>query len=430
MPLNRPSVLFAAALPAMLVVGYMHRPAISLDVGYMQWPAISKEIERTLEKWRHGVSSPHEDVMAYDTGRVTRGEIRKVVTGTGIVKPLVSVLVGSQLSGQIAELKASFNSEVKAGDVLATLDDASFASRVTQARAELALAQSALLNQEAALAKAQALYEHAEKTSERQNALVRSRTTTASSVDAAERDVLVAKSEIEIAKAQIAGAKSTVAHREAQLEQALIDLEHTKIRAPISGIVLSRLVEVGQTVAASLQSPELFRIAQNLTRIQIEAQIGEAEIGGVKQGNPVSFTVDAFPEDRFAGEVSAVRLAPNIDQNIVTYTVVIDVDNADLRLYPGMTATVKIETAKRENVARVPLDALRFAPEDVTAEQGEGQPAGPREKSVWVQNGPGGELQARPIRVGLSDGRYAEIAEGDLPEGSDVVLRRQQPAQE
>ncbi len=349
------------------------------------------------------------------TFSVSKGEVRQTVTGTGAVRPLKSVLVGSQLSGQIADIKASFNSEVRAGDVLAILDDESFRSRVTQAKAELAAARAAHRTADGALLKAKAASAHAASVLNRQEALVKSNAGRQASLDDAKRDLEVAASEIVMAEAQAANAAAVVEHREALLQQAEIDLERTQIRAPISGIVLSRMVEVGQTVAASLQSPELFRIADRLDRIQIDAQISEAEIGEVRAGNSVTFTVDAYPDVAFVGEVSEVRLAPSSEQNIVTYTVVIDATNPDRKLYPGMTASVRIEVGKRIAALRIPSEAIGLR------HSAAGEERQPGLETIWVDAG-NGKAQARDIRLGLSDGRFTEILDGDLSEGDTVIL--------
>lgn len=399
---RKDSYLFAAALPSLVAAAYL------------SWPSVGD--------WFH--SAEKETVAAqYETETVLRGDIRRIVTGSGIVKPLVSVLVGSQVSGQITAIHATHNSRVNAGDVIAVIDDKTFKSRVEQASAELAFAKSALKNQEAGLEKAKALHAHARKAAQRQKALIGSKNTTLVNVEQSQRDLDVAETEIAIADAAIEGARATVANREALLEQAQIDLERTRIRAPIAGVVLSRLVEVGQTVAASLQSPELFRIAQDLTRMQIEAQIGEAEIGGVRTGHSVSFSVDAYPDEQFSGRVSAVRLAPNVDQNIVSYTVLIDVGNADSRLFPGMTANVKIETAHKQNVVRLPLESLRFAPDEVSVLPVH-DPSETGLKGVWLVNETSGKIERRPVRVGISDATHTELAFGDVAEGSHIIVKK------
>jgi HlyD family secretion protein len=314
--------------------------------------------------WMLGLGQASRGAISYDTAEATRGAIRRIVSTSGPVRAVITVSVGSQLSGQIQEIAADFNSEVKPGQVLARLDAKTFEARVAQARADLAAAEAAVRNQEAALAKAEAVLRQTGRAIERQRALADRRIASQSTLDTAIRDEEVAKAELSVARAQIESAKATVAQRRAQLAQAQIDLDRTEIRSPIDGTVISRTVDRGQTVAASLQAPELFKIAQDLRQIQIEAQVNEADIGAVAEGNAVAFTVDAYPERRFEGKVAQVRLAATELQNVVTYTVIVEAANEDRRLFPGMTANVEIETDTRENVLRVPNDALRFRPRE------------------------------------------------------------------
>ncbi len=315
---------------------------------------------------RPGGSSVAKPEFIYETAPVSRGSVRKRVQTSGTVRPLVTVLVGSQLSGQIKTLKADFNSEVAEGDVLALLDDKTHVARVEQAAADLEMAKAQLANQQAALEKATSILKQAEKQSARAQDLGSRGITAQVQLDTAVRDAEVARAEISVAKAQIDSARANVIQRQAMLSQTKIDLERTQIRAPISGIVVSRLVEIGQTVAASLQAPELFRISQDLRRIRIEAQVNEAEIGGVSRGNPVAFRVDAYPGRLFEGKVSQIRLSATEEQSVVTYTVVVEASNDDMKLFPSMTANVEIETDKRDNVQRVPAEAIRYRPRGAT----------------------------------------------------------------
>jgi HlyD family secretion protein len=300
--------------------------------------------------------------MSYDTATVAKGSIRRIVATSGPVRALVTVSVGSQISGQIETLKVDFNSEVKAGDVLATIDDRTFAARVAQAKGDVEAARAALTNQEAALNKSNAVKDLSERTLDRQEILQKKGFATTAALDTANRDVTVANADIEVAKAQIGSARAVISQREASLRQAEIDLERTKIVAPVNGTVISRSIDVGQTVAASLQAPELFKIAQDLRKIRIEAQVNEADVGAVAEGNPVTFTVDSYPERTFEGKVTQVRLAATELQNVITYTVIIEASNNDRKLFPGMTANVQIEVAKKDDILRVPNDALRFRP--------------------------------------------------------------------
>ena len=314
-----------------------------------------------------GFGGSGDSALAYETAEISQGDIRRLVTTSGPVRAVVTVSVGSQLSGRIDKLSADFNSEVKEGDLLALLDDKTFAARVAQARSDLVAAKAGLANQEAARVKAEAMLRNAKRLLERQETLASKGVASTATLDTAIRDVDVAVADIAVIDAQIENAKATIEQREAALKVAEIDLERTRILSPIDGTVISRTVDVGQTVAASLQAPELFKIAQDLRRIQIEAQVNEADVGAIREGNPVEFTVDAYPEDRFRGSVSQVRLAATELQNVVTYTVIIEARNDDRRLYPGMTANVQIETARRHGVLRISNDALRFRPRELAA---------------------------------------------------------------
>jgi HlyD family secretion protein len=314
--------------------------------------------------------------LAYDTAEVTYGPIRKFVSTSGPVRALVNVSVGSQLSGQISELKADFNSEVKAGDELAVIDDKTFVAKVAQAKADLAAAKAMLTNQEAAQIKAQAIERNAGRLMSRQQTLAGKGIAAITTLDNATRDAEVAAAEVAVAGAQVENARATIAQRQAQLAQAEIDLERTRIRSPIDGTVIARTVDIGQTVAASLQAPELFKIAQDLRRICIEAQVSEADIGEVVAGSAVDFTVDAYPQRRFQGRVAQVRLGGTELNNVVTYIVIIDAANDNRTLLPGMTASAKIEAAKLDRALRLPNDALRFKP------RGEAVPLSARDRAM------------------------------------------------
>lgn len=296
------------------------------------------------------------------TVEVTRGAVRRVVATSGAVRALGTVEVGSQLSGQIGELNVDFSSEVKQGGVLARIEPSTFETKVREAEAGLALARAGITVQEATIARAEANLTKAKADLNRSQQLVARGVTTEAAQDAAVAAEQAAVADVAIARAQLENARATLLQRQATLDSAKIDLERTFIRAPIDGVVIARTTEVGQTVAASLQAPILFTIAQDLTRVQIDAQVDEADIGQVAQGNPVTFTVDAYPDLKFTGVVSQIRLAPTALANVVTYTVVIDAENPMQRLLPGMTANVEIETGTREGVLLLANEALRFQP--------------------------------------------------------------------
>jgi HlyD family secretion protein len=321
--------------------------------------------------WLLSPNASGDKGVVYETVPATKGQIRKIVSTSGPVRALVTVSVGSQLSGQVEKVLVDFNSEVKPGDILATIDAQTFAARVAQAKADIEAAEAALANQEAALEKAKAVLQAAETNVARQQGLAEKRLSPQLTLETAVRDRDVARADITVAQAQVASARATIAQRKAALDQATIDLERTDIRSPIDGTVISRTVDPGQTVAASLQAPELFKIAQDLSRIRIEAQVNEADVGAVSEGNAASFTVDAYPDRQFEGRVTQVRLAATELNSVVTYTVIIEAANEGRKLFPGMTANVMIVSDTRDGTLRISNDALRFRPKtEVAAARG------------------------------------------------------------
>jgi HlyD family secretion protein len=313
---------------------------------------------------------------AYRLAKVDRGGITSVVSATGTLNPVVSVQVGSQVSGQIKELYADFNSQVKKGQLIARIDPDSFALRVNQAMADLEAARATVLTQRANIvalqvevARAKVTLADAEREYKRNQMLMEKNFISAAvldkskaTYDAMQEQVRSAQAQVAVGEAQARNVEALVRQREAQLAQARVDLERTSIRAPVDGVVVKKSVEPGQTVAASLQAPELFVIAQDLREMQVDTSIDEAEVGRVGVGQTATFTVDSFPGRTFRGSVAQVRKAAQVVQNVVTYTAVVTAANPDLSLFPGMTANVRIVTATRENVLRVPNAALRFRP--------------------------------------------------------------------
>lgn len=293
---------------------------------------------------------------------VSRGAIERSISATGSVQALVTVDVSSQLSGQISQVNVDFNSEVKNGDLLAMIDPRTFASRVASAEANLAIAKATIGVQEANSMKAQALRDQAMRALERQKALIANRTTSEATLDLAQTQYETALSDVQIAAAQISNARAAVSQKEAELAQAKLDLDRTAIRTPIDGVVIARNIDPGGTVAASLQAPVLFQIAQDLKQIEILVLVDEADIGAIETGQAVTFTVDAFPNRVFDGKVAQVRIAGKTTSNVVTYTVVVGAQNPQQKLLPGMTATVRIITGTRSEVLRLPNDAVRFTP--------------------------------------------------------------------
>jgi HlyD family secretion protein len=322
--------------------------------------------------------------------KVDKGAITASVSATGTLNPVVSVSVGSQVSGQLKELFADFNQEVKKGQLIARIDPETFEYRVRQSQADVDAARANILTQEANIAAQTAEVARAEfnagetkRDFERKKTLVEKRFIAESERDKAESVMNAALAQVQTAKAQLAVAQAqskniaaVVAQREAALAQAKIDLERTAIRSPVDGIVVKRSVEPGQTVAASLSAPELFVIAQNLTDMQVDTSIDEAEIGRVRLGQRATFTVDSFQGRTFTGEVKQIRKAATVISNVVTYTVVISATNPDLTLLPGMTANVKLVIAQRDAVLRVPNAALRYRPPGATDEPADSAKAG------------------------------------------------------
>ncbi len=319
-----------------------------------------------------GIESSSEAAIGqYVTKPAVVGTIQRSVSASGSVRPLITVDIGSQLSGQVAEMLADYNDEVAEGQLLARIDPQTFATRVKQAEAELAVSRAQVTVQQASITRAKAQLREAERTLARQKDLEKRGNVSISALEASETAYTTTQADLVSAEAQLENANATVVQREAALDQARIDLARTEIRSPIKGTVIARSVDVGQTVAASLQAPVLFQLAQDLSEIQVEASVDEADIGTVRSGNRVVFGVDAFPDRSFDGVVKQVRLAPLEEANVVTYTVVISASNTDRALLPGMTANVEIFTGEKDNVLRVANEALRYRPSNPPADVAE-----------------------------------------------------------
>jgi HlyD family secretion protein len=337
----------------------------------------------------------------FRTEKVTRGDVVMAVTSTGTVNPVTTVLVGTQVSGTIKEIYVDFNSPVKKGQLIARIDPALFEAQVNQARANL-------LSAKANLEKAQATSVDAKRTMERNKELLSKNLIAQSDFDTAETNY-------ETAKASVSAAKAQVVQTEAALSLAETNLYYTKIVSPVEGIVVSRNVDVGQTVAASFQTPTLFSIAQDLTKMQIDANVDESDIGNIKVGQDVEFIVDAYTDITFKGSVWQVRNAPITVQNVVTYDVVIKVDNPELKLKPGMTANVSIITAIKKDVLKIPNAALRFSPSEKGVQAPEKKGPG-----IWILEK---EQPMRiPVSTGISDGSYTELVSGEIREGQEVII--------
>ncbi len=386
--------------------------------------------------WTRGANG----APAFRLAKVERGDLLVTVTATGTVQPVTQVQVGTQVTGTVQKLFADFNSRVKAKEVVAQIDPAPFKARVDQDRANLLRAQADVERVKANLVQAQ-------KELARSRELARRELVSASDLDAATAayDSLVAQ--VKVAEASVNQAQST-------LQISEVNHGYTTIVSPIDGLVISRNVDVGQTVAASLQAPTIFVIADSLKKIQVQASVAEADIGKIAAGQEVTFTVDAWRERPFKGQVSQIRLSPTTVQNVVTYTVMIDAENPEEKLLPGMTASASFLVARHEAVLKVPNAALRFTPppelaggEDAAAAKAPGGGSGPasaggggggrrpegggsgsgrgergrgRGGRVWVQV-PGGGLKAVPIFPGATDGAFTQVVKGELAEGQEIV---------
>lgn len=424
---------------------------------------------------------------SFRTAPVTKGPVVAAISATGALNAVITVLVGSQVSGNIKELTVDFNSIVKKGQVIARIDPELFQAQVNQAKAQVDAAKAAFANQEATVektradlanvraalasaraqtAKAQVSVVDGKRNVGRQQELRSKELVAQSDLDAAQVQydsalaqydanvaqehaqaaaVTSAEAQLKVSQAMLESAKAQVAQNQANLRQSEINLEHTVIVAPVDGVVVSRTVDVGQTVAASLQAPTLFTIAQDLTKMQVDTNVAEADVGRVNVGQQATFTVDAFPGRTFRGEVVQVRKAAQVLQNVVTYDVVVSAPNNDQVLLPTMTANVRIVTDTKEDVLRVPNAALRFRPPGVEAEQrerpggggqrpggGAGPGAGPGGREggakasvtrgrVWVLDATG-KPKAIPIQLGISDGTTTEVTGGELADQQQVLV--------
>jgi HlyD family secretion protein len=342
---------------------------------------------------------PDEEKPKWVMAKVDQGAIVQRVAANGTLNPVELVNVGTQISGTVLKLHVDFNQPVKAGQLLAELDPAILEAQIRQSEANLASARAVLNNAELAL---------------KRNENLKSRGFVSDgALDGLRKDV-------ETARAQ-------VAQIEAQISRDRTNLGYSKVRSPIDGIVVNRGIDVGQTVAASFQTPTLFQIARDLRRMQIDTSVSEADVGPIQPGQPVRFTVDAFREQEFTAKVRMVRLNPTTQQNVVTYNVVIDVDNKDGILLPGMTAQVSIVTNRKERVLRIPAAALRFRPPEADATAAAAAPPEKgRRASAQVPRihviGESGALVPKEIKIGITDGRFTEVLEG-LAEGDEVVVR-------
>jgi len=408
-----------------------------------------------------------QSAVQYRTATAQHSDINVTISATGNPNPVVTVQVGSEVSGIILALNADFNTKVTKGQLVARIDPAPFQAKVDQAQAYVDTAKAAVVNAEAGVQKAQAAIQAAKATlaSGKANVVkaqaaeqdaktkagrrvqlnkegiidkedVETAETTSQSAaadevamsaqqDASADNVKVAQADLRVAQTQLAENQAQVKQFTAALQSAQLDLDHTMIRAPVDGVVVSRNVDVGQTVAASLAAPTLFLIAQDLTKMQVDTNVSEADVGRVVVGQPATFTVDAYPGRVFTGAVTSIRQAAINVSNVITYDVVIGVSNADLKLFPGMTANVKILVDQRKNVLTVPNAALRYHPASQTttvpASTSAGRKTTAPEQAVWIL-----DADNKPERIqvttGASDGNYTEVTSGTLKDGDRVIV--------
>lgn len=365
--------------------------------------------------------------LEIETEELVRRDLERIVASSGRIAPLVTVEVGSQLSGQILELNADFNDSVEAGGLLAKLDPQTFQTRVEEAEAAAEVARAQVAVSEANVARTRAELEAAQRAFNRAESLRERGTFSEAQYDQAFTGLENARAGLAVANANLRNARASLQQRVANLESARVDLERTNIRSPIDGVVIDRQIDEGQTVAASFNAPVLFLIARDLTRVQIEAQIDEADIGQIDEGQRVSFDVDAFPDDEFQGEVTQVRLAATDEGNVVTYTVVIEAENPRQRLLPGMTANVSIVTGRVEDALAAPNAALRFAPRGaaeslvVASEDGGGNRGGGGDRMS-------GMIDSLTEELDLTEEQQEE-ARAALQEAFADIRRRMQAAQ-
>lgn len=401
---------------------------------------------------------------AFETAAVERGTIQAFVTATGNLNPVVNVQVGSQVSGNIQALYADFNTKVKKGQLVAQIDPAIFQAQVDAASgvvserratvatvkaqylkttADLAASQAARNSLTAVEAKDRASFVNLQEQWRRSEGLFQSGIVSPQDHDSAraafeaaqaqldadqaqiiagERNIESAEAQVAAAHAQLDAAEAQLKQAKASLDQAQLNLDHTRIIAPVSGTVIARHFDVGQTVAASFQAPDLFDIGEDLTKMQVDTNVDEADVGAVQPGQVATFLIDAYPGTIFRGTVGDVRRAPINAQNVVTYDVVIAADNPDLKLFPGMTAKVTILTSRQDQALKVPNAALRFHPTvEMLAQIKSAEPKTADTSQVYIVSGSG--IQAVPVITGISDGKVTQVTSSDIKEGDTVILR-------
>ena len=370
--------------------------------------------------------TPHD--YEYVSETVTRGEVLRKVSASGKVRALNTIKVGTEVSGQVTKVYVDFNSPVKAGQVLAEIDSTRVRARVQQSEAQVALARAGLQQTVANVARSQSELEIQQRDFARQKALADRGFVSKAGLDLAQSKLNSARNALQVALAQTQSGNAQIRQGTAELSSAQLDLNRTVIIAPASGVIINKLVEPGTTVAASFQTPNLFEIAADTTKMQVEASVDEADIGQIVEGQNVTFTVDSYPDDVFRAKVRQVRKAPVETQNVVSYLVIIDVNNADGKLLPGMTANVEIITGAKANVLRVPTNALRFRPK--LADRGapkKDKPAAPGKKEtpapmLYLAGSDPYRPTQKQVQLGLQGDDYTEVTSG-IKAGDKILVR-------
>ena len=373
-----------------------------------------------------GYTYSHESsVPTFLTAPVERGSIATLVKASGTVEAVVSVDVSSQLSGRIAQVFVNFNDTVRAGQPIAQIDPEIFAARVNEARAALNVATATAHVQKAAVERAKVAVLNAERELQRQLELARTNSGIGRGLDQARAQRAIAEAEQHMAEANLENAQAVVEQRQAALDQARLDLDRTVLRAPIDGIIIKRDVNPGQTVAVTFEAKTLFKIANDLREMEVHGKIDEADVGQLKAGQTARFTVDAYPDRTFSGQVLQIRKSPEAVQNVVTYTAIISAPNPDLLLLPGMTAQLRIVVSDTGEVLKVPNQALRFRP------NGSGPPSDRKNANqaasseasatVWLV-GEDGRPNPTAVRLGASDDNSTALLEGRLSEGQQLIV--------
>ena len=405
-----------------------------------------------------------QNAITYETVPVERGSIQARITATGNLNAVVDVLVSSQVSGNIKALYADWNSKVRKGQLVALIDPEIFQAQVDQASATFRSAHAASITAQAQVEKAKSDLSAANATEKNAEAIAardlanetnakgqwqraqtlldeqvtaqqdydaakanyeaaRAQVTAdQAQIDAAMQNILSAQASVRVAQSQLVTAQAQERQTQAALQQAQINLDHTRIMAPVDGTVVARRMDIGQTVAATLNPPTIFEIAQDLTKMQVDTNVDESDVGNVAKGQKTTFMVDSYPGTIFQGMVADIRKAPIITQNVVTYDVVITVDNLDLKLFPGMTANVTILAAKLDDTLKVPNSVLRFRPSVAILKKTGLPPVLADKQQVYVLAG-GKQLAAVPVKFGLSDGKYTAVRSNDLQPGAQAVVR-------